>query len=566
MLNSRNVEAPCPNGQHCDSPMIAETPVEVGFDEAFSARESFPGPISCEVSEMSLVDGYPRVTQETEQIWTRPSVLLACASLVLHALANGHYGFLRDELYFIVCGDHPDWGYVDQPPIVPLLASWSHGVFGDSLLGFRLLPALLMTATVALTAEFTRIVGGARFAQWLAGSCVLLGPIFLIQGVSFSTDMFQPLTWLGLGWALVRLEQTGDERWWLPFGAIAGFSFNTKYLIAFYLVALAVGLLATRQRKSLSSPWIYLASLLAVLMVLSNILWQRAHGWPFLEIGKAGASGKNIEMSLLEFFVQQTFFTGPVATVVWICGLWAGVVRPRLVIARAVAIAWLLLLLAFDASHGKANYLSAIYPTLLGFGAVRIEGWIGNAILRASALVGVVVLGALAAPLTLPILPVDVFIRYQRAIGFMPSAGEHQILGELPQYYADMFGWREMAEKIAAIYWSLPPQDRARAVFYGENYGEAAAIDVFGRRLGLPPAISGHNNYYMWGPRGHDGSVMIIIGGSTEHYADLFRSFEVAGRIETPYAMPYETGKPIYVLRNLKSPLEDYWPNVKKYR
>ena len=148
----------------------------------------------------------------------------------------------------------------------------------------------------------------------------------------------------------------------------------------------------------------------------------------------------------------------------------------------------------------------------------------------------------------------------------MPSAGEHQILGELPQYYADMFGWREMAEKIAAIYWSLPPQDRARAVFYGENYGEAAAIDVFGRRLGLPPAISGHNNYYMWGPRGHDGSVMIIIGGSTEHYADLFRSFEVAGRIETPYAMPYETGKPIYVLRNLKTPLEDYWPNVKKYR
>jgi len=177
-----------------------------------------------------------------------------------------------------------------------------------------------------------------------------------------------------------------------------------------------------------------------------------------------------------------------------------------------------------------------------------------------------VVLGALAAPLTLPILPVDVFIRYQKAIGLTPSAGEHQTLGVLPQYYADMFGWREMAEKVAAVYWSLPPQDRSRAVFYGENYGEAAAIDVFGRRLGLPPAISGHNSYYMWGPRGHDGSVMIIVGGSTKHYADLFRSFEIDGRIATLYGMPYETDMPIYVLRGMKMPLQDYWPKAKNYQ
>ena len=514
---------------------------------------------------MSLVSGYPGTTGKVEPIWSRPSLLLTFASLVLHILANGHYGFFRDELYFIVCGDRPDWGYVDQPAIVPLLASWSHAIFGDFLWGFRLLPALVMTTTVALTVEFVRIVGGGRFAQWMAGSCTLLGPIFLLQGVLFSTDMFQALTWLGLAWTLVRLEQTGDERWWLAFGAIAGFSLNTKYLIAFYLVALAVGLLATPQRKSLLRPWVYLAALLAALMVLPNALWQEAHGWPFIELGKAGASGKNIEMSPLAFFLQQIVLTGPMAAIVWLCGLWAGVVRPKLAVARVFPIAWLLLLLVFDLSHGKAYYLSAIYPTLLAFGAVRIEEWVGNLMARRAALAGVVVLGALAAPLTLPILPVDVFIRYQRAIGFMPSAGEHQTLGVLPQYYADMFGWREMAEKVAAVYSSLPPQDRSRAVFYGENYGEAAAIDVFGRRLGLPPAISGHNSYYMWGPRGHDGSVMIIVGGSPQHYAALFRSFEVAGRIETPHAMPYETDKPIYVLRDMKIPLTDHWPNVKSY-
>jgi 4-amino-4-deoxy-L-arabinose transferase-like glycosyltransferase len=312
--------------------------------------------------------------------WNRPSVLLALASVALHLLANGHYGFFRDELYFIVCGSHPDWGYVDQPALVPLLAAGSHGLFGDFLLGFRLIPLLAMTATVALTAEFARVLGGGRFAQWLAGACVLLGPIFLLQGTMFLTDVFQALTWVGVSWALVRLEQTRDERWWLVLGAIAGFSLNTKYLIAFYLVALAAGLLATPLRKSLLRPWVYAGALLAALMVLPNVIWQAAHDWPFVELGKAGAGGKNVVMSPLAFFFQQFWSTGLVQAVVWLCGLWAGIARPKLAVARAFAIAWLILLFVFDYSHGKPYYLCAIYPTLLAFGSLRIEEWLSNTI------------------------------------------------------------------------------------------------------------------------------------------------------------------------------------------
>ena len=248
----------------------------------------------------------------------RPSLVLGLVSLMLHVLANGHYGIFRDELYFIVCGQRPDWGYVDQPAIVPLLAAGSHAIFGDFVLGFRLLPALVMSVTVALTAEFTHSLGGNRFAQWLAGICVLLAPVFLIQGVLFSTDLFQALTWLALSWVLVRLDQTDDERWWLAFGAVAGFSLNTKYLVAFYLAALAVGLLATPRRRSLSKPWIYLGMLITAVMVAPNVLWQQAHGWPFLELGKAAAGGKNIEMSPPgnTFFLQQILLIGPLATLV----------------------------------------------------------------------------------------------------------------------------------------------------------------------------------------------------------------------------------------------------------
>jgi hypothetical protein len=197
---------------------------------------------------------------------------------------------------------------------------------------------------------------------------------------------------------------------------------------------------------------------------------------------------------------------------------------------------------------------------------VQIEQWLANAIARGIALAALVVAGVVTAPLTLPILPLDLFVRYQSTIGYMPSVGEHQRLGVLPQYYADMFGWPEMAAAIATVYDSLPAQDRSRAVFFGNNYGEAAAIDVFGRALGLPAAISGHNNYYLWGPRDHDGSVVIIVGGNRNHYQELFDSVEIAGRITTRFAMPYETDQPIYVLRGMKVPLQDYWPKAKSYQ
>ena len=335
--------------------------------------------------------------------------------------------------------------------------------------------------------------------------------------------------------------------------------------MAFFLAGLAIGLLFTPRLKSLRRPWIWLGALVAGLIVLPNLMWQQAHGWPFLELGRAGAGGKNEALSPPAFLLQQAIYSGPWAVPVWLCGLWACLAKPRLAVARAFPVAWLVLAVVFELTHGKPYYLTAIYPILLAFGAQRIESWSRVLWVRGTALGGVALLGLLAAPFTLPILPVETFIRYQRAIGFMPDAGERTRLAELPQYYADMFGWREMAQHVAAVYHALPPQDRARAVFYGENYGEAAAIDVFGPRLGLPPAISGHNQYFLWGPHGHDGSVIIIVGGSPQHYADLFRRFDVAGHIDTPYAMPYETGQPIYVLRDLKAPLPAFWPTVKHY-
>ena len=201
----------------------------------------------------------------------RPSLLLGLAALAVHLAVNGGYGFFRDELYFIVCGQRLAWGYVDQPPLIPLLARLSRELLGDSLLALRMAPALVMALTVAMTAEFARILGGGRFAQTLAGLCALGAGVFLTDGTLLTTDMLQPLTWLGCSWCLVRLAQTGNERWWLAFGAIVGVSLLCKYLIGFYLVGLALGLLTTPVRRSLRKPWLYLGALLALMMVMPNL-------------------------------------------------------------------------------------------------------------------------------------------------------------------------------------------------------------------------------------------------------------------------------------------------------
>jgi len=503
---------------------------------------------------------------DTKQ-FREPWFVLGALTFLIHLLANGGYGIFRDELYFITCGRHLAWGYVDQPPLVPLIAAWSYALAGDWLTGFRLVPAIVMAATVTLTAAFTASLGGGKFAQWLAGLCALASPMLLGTGGYVTTDMFQAITWLAVAWCLVRLVESKDERWWLAIGLVIAFSLWSKYGIVFFVAALALAALVTPLRASLTRPWVYAGAALAIILVLPNILWQQSHGWPFLELGSTGVNGKNRALSPLAFFGQQFLVIGPTLALVWGAGLWAFLVNPRHAAYRAFPIAYVLLAVFFIVEHGKAYYLMPIYPILFAGGAVFWEQILKARWTRGVALALVVSMGVMLAPLALPILPEERYIAYAEAMGISPkaTAGENQKLSRLPQQFADMHGWPQMAQKVAAAFAKLSPQERSKAVFYGNNYGEAAAIDVYGAKLGLPPAIASHNNYYLWGPRGYDGSVIIEIGGSREDHLKDFESVEQAGETDDPYAMPYETHQPIWIERGLKHKLDKLWPTLKYY-
>jgi 4-amino-4-deoxy-L-arabinose transferase-like glycosyltransferase len=504
-------------------------------------------------------------------VWRRcyPAIVLAAITLLIHLVVNNgfYYGASSDELYFIVCGLHPAMGYVDQPPLVPLIAGLSHALFGTALLPLRLIPALAMTATVALTVEFARALGGGRFAQWLSGLTVLLGAAFLVDGLELVTDMMQPLTWLGCGWCVLRLAQTRDERWWLAFGAIAGVSLLSKYLIAFFLFGLAVGLVVTPLRRSLSSRWLYIGAAIAAVIASPSVIWQAAHGWPFLELGHAAMNGKNLPLTPLEFLGQQVLLVGPAAAPVWIAGLWRFSARPWFAELRVFPVAYVVMAVVFLTLHGKSYYIVPIYPLLLAGGAVAIEDWLAWKALRATVLAVVTGIGALGAPLALPILPPEKYAAYAGALGARAgqTATERYRPGLLPTHLAGMLGWREMAAKVAAVYNALPGDERARAVFYGRDYGEAAALDLYGPALRGPPVVAAHNNYYLWGPKGFDGSVVIVMDGDVRPLMQNYRSIQVVGHIDSPFAQTWEAHMPIYVLRGPRVPLRTLWPKLKWY-
>ncbi len=494
---------------------------------------------------------------------SHPAFALGLAALVIHAFVNLHYDFFRDELYFIVCGRHPAWGYVDQPPLVPLIAGFADRIAPGSLSVLRAMPTLISATEIAGTVMLVRMLKGGLFAQWLAGLCVLLAPNEMTVGSLLVTDLFMPLAWIGCSAVLIGILRTGDQRRWLIIGAITGFALWSKYLILFDLAALALVMPFTPLRRAFLSPWPYLAALVVVAIIAPNLVWQWRNGWPFLEVGAAGATTKNIAMSLPAYLMSEVILFNAAGAIVWIAGLAALTFSPRLRLYRVFALQYAIFIAIEVLTHGKDYYAASLYPTLFAFGAAAIEGGVSSRPARGALVTAIVVVGIVAAPIAMPVLPVDRFIAYEQALNYKPPQMEHRELAALPQLFADMFGWRELAKQVSDAYWALPEEDRATAVFLGGNYGEAAAVDMFGDRL--PPSISGHNNYYIWGPRGHDGSVVIRLARSLNAIKESYGRFEVVGRIENPYAMPDETNLFLVVCRDRKSSLIADWPQFKNY-
>jgi 4-amino-4-deoxy-L-arabinose transferase-like glycosyltransferase len=494
-------------------------------------------------------------------------VAFAIAKAALQLACITQYGWFRDELYYMASTSHLAWGYVEHPPLSIALLALVRATLGDSLLAVRLLPMLAGVATVVLTGSIARQLGGGRWAQGLACLGALLSPEFLGNNHYFSMNSFDLLLWTVAIRILVAILRRSGAREWIALGLVLGVGLLNKISMSWLGMGVAVGLVLTPQRRWLATPWPWVAAVIAGALFLPHVLWQRANGWPTLEFMHNATSRKMVAVGVGDFIKGQILDMGPGNAPLWLAGLgfalFARAARPWRMLAWIYLTVAALLLVG---GRSRASYLSVAYPMLLALGGVAWERWLAaRPVLRPALAALMVALGLVAIPFALPLLPVDTFIAYQRALHMTPKTEERQRMGVLPQQYADMFGWEDMAALVAKAYARLTPEERAHARVFGQNYGEAGAIDVLGRRYGLPAAMSGHNSYWTWGPGDWDGSALIIIGGDREGNAEFFEQIEIVGQTRSDYSMPYERGLDVSIGRRMRMPPREAWPKLKHF-
>ena len=469
---------------------------------------------------------------------------------------------MRNELYFIVCGRRPDFGYVDQPPLVPLIAAATQ-LFGVNVWLMRLPAAGAAAALVVLTAAFTRLMGGRAVSIALAAAAAAIAPALAGVTALLTTSTFEPLAWTATAYLVARAVALPDRRSLLGAGFVAGVAFEAKYGVVFWLMPLLAGLILTSGRRLFAVREFWLAAALAVAIAAPNLIWQAAHGWPFLAVTDLHAR-TILTGGPIAFETGQIFALNPLLAPLWLLGaagpFFISTLRPFQFLSIAFVGATAIVL----AAGGKDYYLFPAYPTMFAVGAVACAGMrlrlAGAWIAAASAL------SLALAPAALPILDPPQLAEYLNRLHLRPPPDELAAVGApLTQVFSDELGWRALESEVARVYRGLPEAERDAAAILASNYGEAAAIDVYGAADGLPPAISGNNQYFLWGPRGHDGSVIIHVSGDPERWRNYCDSVEIAGSFGAPFAMPYETGRPIFVCRGLRTNLAQSWDRFKSY-
>ena len=526
-----------------------------------------------------MVDGSPRLNNEKVSPFNGAMAIvwgIALAKLVFHIYFNNRYGYFRDEFDYMSCGDHLQWGYVDQPPLIPFLIHVCRAVFGDSLRSVRLIPAVASSLLVVQSGVLARELGGRRYAILLSAICSVVDPQYLSNGGLLGTNCLEPNLWMGCVYFLILAVQRNDPRYWLWFGVVAGFGLEEKYSIAVFGFGIVVGLQLTEQRRAFLNKWIWLGGIAAFLIFLPNLLWNIHYHWPFVQLMRAiKAEGRDVVWGPIQFFLQQMLVSNPLNAPIWLAGLFALLFWKRLRPYRVLGWAYLVSYAVFFVLHGKNYYLAPIYPMLLAAGAVILENvldrpetggprlqWVKRAVV-----ITLLINGVYLAPIVVPILSPEHFLAYAKTLPFKLPVNEYShARAALPQWYADQFGWKEIADEAEVAWNRIPVDQRGDCAIFAQDYGQAGAVDFFGRARGLPPALSGDRTYFLWGPRGNSGNCMIVLGDRKDRLEQLFNQVDFVGlSADNPWAL--ETGISVNICRGAKfGTLSQLWPQLKRWR
>ncbi len=479
-----------------------------------------------------------------------------------HLLTNivTPYEFHRDELLYLAMGTHLRIFQMDFPPMIALLGNAARAFGDSSLFAVRMVPAVAGTAVLLLAILLTRELGGNRFAQGLTALTVLCSPLFLRTANLFQPVVLDQLWWLLGFYALIRLRNTDDARWWLLLGVAGGLGLLTKFSILFFGLAVLIGLVLTKQREAFRGPWPWTAMLVALVIGLPSVAGQVNLDFPVM-----GQMSDLREVQLQrttfgDFIAGQVLFgPGFLLALIGLVGLFASPQLGRYRVAGWVSVTAFVILAALN---GKPYYLGPVHPMLYAAGAVALQ-YVTRARARQVAQWAIVALvvayGLFSLPFGLPLLPAEVMARYAAATGITAAVttNKGEVL-QLPQDYGDMLGWREQVKAVAGVYHAMPAEDRDRTVLYGANYGEAGALDLYGPEFDLPDVVSLAGSFYFFGPGERPGEVMLFVGVPREAIEDICPSLELATRITHEWTVE-ENDVPVLVCRETTTTVQEMW-------
>lgn len=487
-------------------------------------------------------------------------IALVGAKLALHLTLIGRYGIHRDEYYFIQCGEHLAFGYVDHAPFVPWLARLA-GIFDHHIVALRLPAVLAGALTVWLTMRLAREWGGGTWAQGLAGVAVIAAPAYLRMSKMLCIPVFEPVVWTALALLLSRTARDGRARRWLLVGLLAGVGLLIKHTQLFWAAGIAVGVLGTPAlRAQLRTAYPWLGALIALALFAPNLAWQATHGFPTLEFMARMRSGVLHDVGAPLLLAGQLLYMNPFAVPLWGAGLFVGLVR-RDHPARPFAVLFVVVLLLLVLLGGKPYYLAPAYPPLFAAGGLAFERWAaarrGPRIAVSLAAVVAVALGIAGS---LPLFDLRATERVMdRVLGWAvpPVALTHDL--------RDEHGWRELSAAVARAVDAVPAERRDRVAILTVNYGEASALRFFAEEFDLPPAVTGNMSYHLWGPPARDPEVLIAVGVPDGTLHELCGTWRVGAVNTAPLAHPFEQGLAIHVCDSMRQSLRGAWPALKWY-
>lgn len=488
---------------------------------------------------------------------------IAVLQFIIHLSAVRNYGFHRDELLYLALADHIDWGFKEVPPFIAVLGKFSRSILGSSMFAIRLIPEICSMLIVFLTGLLTIRLGGKMVSVIFSCLAITLSPAFLAAGYLFMPVVFDQLWWLLSAFMLVSWYRTKQNSYLLALGIVLGIGMLTKYTMAFYAVSLFAGIATNNSsREVFRKSYFWYGLLVAFVLFLPNLIWQLQHGIPFFHHMRElrDTQLKNIYPG--DFLVQQLVVNGTVI-LIWLPGLIALFAFHRLKPYRFLGWAYIVVMLILLALKGKIYYGFGAYPPLFAAGGLIYEYYFR----RSEKYVKWLMLSAGLAPnlvfvpLVIPFFPLHksvscfAWISDNLDIRF-PLKWEDQKYHQLNQNYADMLGWDEMAMKTAELYNSLSPEQKQYTIILADNFGQAGAIDYYGKQYKLPPVVSLSSSYALWAPQ-KIASQQIIYVSTHIPFKKFVDSVVKFDEIKKTYASEKGTG--IYMVKGLSPQFRNWY-------